>query len=729
MIIVTAGHVDHGKTSLIRALTGTDADRLPEEQRRGMTIDLGYAFMDINQGQRLAFIDVPGHEKFINNMLCGVSHARHAMLVVACDDGVMPQTREHLQILTLMPLQTLTLVLTKCDRVADSQIATVQREVMQYLAQCAGLKGVACYPLVVSAHSGQGMAALSQHLQSLATAKQACDQAVLASGFRMVLDRVFTVKGAGLVATGTVISGAVALEDKLHCSGQNNLLRVRGLHAQGRKVSRAVAGERVALNLTGNSRPLSRGDWLSSSAEPIATDRISVLLRGFTPTHWQSVHLHHGASHCLGRIALLTELTELPAADGVLEESANLALASLAGADQAALYLAELVLEQPLVPVAGDMLVVRDACGRHTLGGAQVLELSVPSRGKRNTARLAYLTSLAHCVFAANTLMNDAVAQIPSPSAAQTSELQTNRLQTILLRCGYQAQSVAQLSWDYQLSASAMATLSASGQLVSRGGWLVTAERLTELQQVIVARLDAFHQHSPDELGVGRARLMRMCHCNLPTPLISAAIDGLVIAGSLATTRGLLHLPQHALALNDTEQQLWQQLQPQFVQSRGMLWTTDICTALTLEPKAARQLSYKLVQLGYISAVIKDRYLLTDTLQQGATLLLCHFAKHSEISTSEFCQAMAMGRKAGIQLLEYFDRSGFTRRLHRASQRSLRDGELFAHLRDEGTDTKHTVAMMAKNELTQRPAQSGAYTSCLSANQFSASQCSAAERQ
>ncbi len=674
MIIVTAGHVDHGKTSLIQALTGMNADRLPEEQRRGMTIDLGYAFMDLAENRRLAFIDVPGHEKFINNMLCGVSHARHALLVVACDDGVMPQTREHLQILSLMPLESLTIALTKCDRVTADRVSEVQIELGVWLANAGNLQGVSRQEFIVSAHTGFGIAELKTHLQTLSESVQTT---VGSTPFRMVLDRVFSVKGAGLVATGTVISGCVSKEDRLHVvntasgsrSGLNagahkQQVRVRGLHAQGRESSFARAGDRVALNLTGNDHDIERGDWLSSIAMPEPVSRFAVVLSGFIPKHWQSVHLHHGASHQLGRIALLSE--------------APLATSSANRKE----YLAELVLEQALLPAAGDMLVVRDACGRETLGGARVLELEVPTRGKRTAERIEYLTELAACVQGAN----------KTPLLALT------------VSCSRKAVSIAMQAWSLQLSEAELqqhlgcdnrgsvhrehdnsgradSGHSESTGLVSRGDWLLSRTLFDGFKTEMMARIAAHHESNPDELGLGRARLLRVCHSGLPAALVNQAIDEQLAAGELAMTRGQLHLPRHAISLSADELLLWQTLEQMFIKSRTPLWTSDICEPLNLTPKQARALCYKLVQLGYISALLKDRYILSDTLQAGAAMILAHLEVHDAVSTSEFCAGMQMGRKAGIQLLEWFDRIGFTRRLFQANSRTLRDAELFEYLR------------------------------------------------
>lgn len=300
MIIATAGHVDHGKTTLLQAITGVNADRLPEEKARGMTIDLGYAYWPQPDGRVLGFIDVPGHEKFLSNMLAGVGGIDHALLVVACDDGVMAQTREHLAILQLTGKPTLTVALTKTDRVAAARVTEVQAEVEQTLREL-GFDAAAFFP--TAAVDNIGIAELRSHLLQLAERPHPQQRR-----FRLALDRAFTVKGAGLVVTGTALSGEVRVGDTLWLTGVNTPMRVRGLHAQNQAVEQAHAGQRIALNIVGDAQKeaLHRGDWLLSSPPPEPAERVIVELQCHTPlSQWQPLHIHHAASHITGRVSLL----------------------------------------------------------------------------------------------------------------------------------------------------------------------------------------------------------------------------------------------------------------------------------------------------------------------------------------------------------------------------------------------------------------------------------------
>ena len=335
MIIATAGHVDHGKTTLLQAITGVNADRLPEEKKRGMTIDLGYAYWPQPDGRILGFIDVPGHERFLSNMLAGVGGIDHALLVVACDDGVMAQTREHLQILQLTGNPQITVALTKADRVDEDRINAVRTEVHTALENYGFADAVL---FVTAASEGRGIEELRDHLQQLTSREHARDRS-----FRLAIDRAFTVKGAGLVVTGTALSGEVTVGDTLWLTGVNKPMRVRSLHAQNQATDRAQAGQRIALNIAGDAQKeeLNRGDWLLSDAPPEAFTRVIVSLEHAAPLmQWQPLHIHHAASHVTGRISLL---------EGTL---------------------AELVFDTPLWLADNDRLVLRDISARTTLAGA-----------------------------------------------------------------------------------------------------------------------------------------------------------------------------------------------------------------------------------------------------------------------------------------------------------------------------------------------------------------------
>ncbi|MFZ2988091.1 selenocysteine-specific translation elongation factor, partial [Ideonella sp.] len=310
MIVGTAGHIDHGKTTLVRALTGVDTDRLPEEKKRGITIELGYAFLAAPElAERIGFIDVPGHERLVHTMLAGATGIDHALLLVAADDGVMPQTREHLAVLSLLGLAQGTVVITKADRADAGRLAQVEREVAALLA---GTPLAGAPVLAVSAQSGQGVPELRALLIEAAQA-HAGRRADDGRAFRLAIDRAFTLDGVGTVVTGTVHAGEVAVGEVLQLAPAGEEARVRSAHAQNRTVARAHAGQRCALGLAGIAKDqIARGQWLVAPSVAMSTQRMDVnlqiwageprALRSGTP-----VHVHLGSQSVMGTVAWLDD--------------------------------------------------------------------------------------------------------------------------------------------------------------------------------------------------------------------------------------------------------------------------------------------------------------------------------------------------------------------------------------------------------------------------------------
>lgn len=618
MIIATAGHVDHGKTTLLQAISGINADRLPEEKRRGMTIDLGYAYWPQPDGRVLGFIDVPGHEKFLANMLAGVGGIDHALLVVACDDGVMAQTREHLAILRLSGRPALTVALTKADRVDEARIDEVRRELGDELAR----HGWHQVPMFVTAAlQARGIDALRAHLLALQP-----DEHALTRRFRLAVDRAFSVKGAGLVVTGTALGGKVAVGDLLWLTGVDAPVRVRGLHAQNQPVEQAQAGQRIALNISGDvsKEQVARGDWLLAQKPLLAAERILVALDADRPIrHWQPLHLHHAASHITGRISLLNE------------------------------ELAELLLDRPLWLAENDRLVLRDIGARQTLGGARVLSLTTPKRGKRQPEYLAWLAALAQA---------------------------DDDRQTLALHLPNGALDLAAFAWARQLTEGELASLLAGRELLISGNMALAQENAQQGQQRLLQVLAEYHQQHADQLGLGRARLRRMALPQLAEPLVFMMIDRLLAEGFIHNTRGWLHLPDHGLAFSTEELALWARIEPLFGDEAW--WMRDLATELGEDEARVRATLRKAAQLGHVTAVVVDRYYLSRRIDQFAALIRELDVEQGSANAADFRDRLGVGRKLAIQVLEFFDRSGFTRR--KGNQHLLRDGGLF------GGDFHHT---------------------------------------
>ncbi|HHD7240356.1 TPA: selenocysteine-specific translation elongation factor [Enterobacter cloacae] len=611
MIIATAGHVDHGKTTLLQAITGVNADRLPEEKKRGMTIDLGYAYWPQPDGRVLGFIDVPGHEKFLSNMLAGVGGIDHALLVVACDDGVMAQTREHLAILQLTGNPLLTVALTKADRVDATRINEV-REAVQATLREYGFTDAALFETVAT--EGRGIDALRHHLQQLSSREHASHHR-----FRLAIDRAFTVKGAGLVVTGTALSGEVKVGDTVWLTGINKPMRVRGLHAQNQPVDHAHAGQRIALNIAGDAEKaqLNRGDWLLSEAPPEPSERVIVSLQTHIPlSQWQPLHIHHAASHITGRVSLLEN------------------------------DLAELVFDTPLWLADNDRLVLRDISARETLAGARVVTLNPPRRGKRKPEYLQWLSALA---------------QASNDKAALEVHLERG------------AVNLTDFAWARQLSNEGLLPLTQQPGFIQAGNNLLNAPVAACWQRKVLNTLATYHEQHQDEPGPGRERLRRMALPMEDDALVLLLIENMRESGVIKSHHGWLHLPDHKAGFTAEQEAIWQKAAPLFGDEPW--WVRDLARETNTDEQVMRQVLRHAAQQGLIVAIVKDRYYRNDRIVAFASLIRELDQARGSTCAADFRDRLNVGRKLAIQILEYFNRIGFTRR--RGNDHLLRDSLLF----------------------------------------------------
>lgn len=373
MIVATAGHIDHGKTLLVRTLTGVDTDRLPEEKARGISIDLGFAYWPLPSGAVVGFVDVPGHERFIRNMLAGVCGIDFALLVVAADDGVMPQTVEHLHILDLLNIQRGIAAVTKVDRVAPERVAQVIADVEALLA---GTRLDTAPVIPVSAVNGTGLDDLRHALVAAADAQSA--RSAEGQYFRLAIDRAFTVAGSGTVVTGTVFNGTAAPGDRLVVSPKGTPVRVRGIQMRGAAAERAQAGQRCALNLTGaDLEAVARGDWVLHEAIHAPTQRFDARITVLAAEaqaldHWTPLHVHLATADVTARILIPRGGTIVPGATGI----------------------AQLLLDKPVGALHGDRFILRDQSARRTLGGGVIIDPLVRAGRRTAAARNAELAAL-----------------------------------------------------------------------------------------------------------------------------------------------------------------------------------------------------------------------------------------------------------------------------------------------------------------------------------------------
>ena len=595
MIIATAGHVDHGKTSLVKALTGVDADRLPEEKKRGMTIDLGFAYLG-----PLGFVDVPGHERFIHNMLAGVSGIDFALLVVAADDGPMPQTREHLAILDLLGVKRGAVALTKVDRVAPQRAAEVAAEIPTLLA-ATGLAGAPVFPL--SSVSGVGIAALKSHLEKSAGEIQARKTS---GNFRLSVDRCFSIAGAGLVVTGSAMSGEVAVGSEVRALLAGVSARVRSIHAQNAKADRGRAGERLALNLAGMEKKgaIERGDWIVAGRVPPPATRIDARLRVLKDEakpllHWTPVHVHLGAADVTGRVAVLQDGSIAPGGSSLVQ----------------------LVLERPIGALRGDGFIVRDQSSRRTLGGGRVIDVFPPARGRAKPERLAYLEAMA--------LEDDDAA-----------------LEALLARSP-EGVDLARFAANRNLPAM-------SGRRFSDAHWRALREKA-------LATLAAWHARAPDAPGPPEDQLLKLMRSSPGSA--ADLIETLVREGLVVREGAGLRLAAHRRQSNPADEALWRKLEP-LLEAAALRPPTlaELAAACGMEPKKLEAALSRLAQQRRVVRVSKTRFFLPAALRQLEEMAQAEARASGTITAAAFRDRSGIGRNLAIEVLEYFDRIKFTRR-------------------------------------------------------------------
>ncbi len=625
VIVGTAGHIDHGKTTLVRALTGVDADRLPEEKRRGITIDLGFAELDLGD-VRLGFVDVPGHERFVKNMLAGAHGIDLVALVIAADEGVMPQTREHFDICRLLGVSSGLVVLTKADTV-DEELLSLVRAEAEELTAGSFLEGAPV--LEVSARTGRGVEELKMALREAALRTPARSTETVT---RLPVDRAFTMRGFGAVVTGTLISGEIAEGQELELLPGALRARVRGVQVHGSSVRAAGAGQRTAVNLGGvEVSSVERGMVLASAGRLRPTQIFYALLQLLADAPRalrtrQRVRVHHGTAEVLARVAVLEESGEIaPGSEGF----------------------AQLRLESPVVALPGDRFILRTYSPQHTIAGGEVLDAHAQKhKGRERASARARLSEFASAGSAAR------LAFFVESSGAKGL---------------HRADAAARTGWRDDVLEAALAECKSGGAVLDAAGVLVGAEVLRGLARAAVEEVEAHHERDPLSRGLARETLREQVFTRAAPEVFRAALKSAEDEGALVSERDLVRASGHSVELSPEDAAARERLEQ--IYRDAALEAPALEDALARAGGGGREHARKLLQLlidaGALVRVREDLLFHREALERLGAALRAYAESHGPerlIDVAAFKELSGVSRKYAIPLLEHFDRTRVTRR-------------------------------------------------------------------
>ncbi|MFZ0640310.1 MAG: selenocysteine-specific translation elongation factor [Candidatus Acidiferrales bacterium] len=621
IIVGTAGHIDHGKSALVEALTGTHPDRLEEEKRRGITIDLGYAFLALGDVQ-LGFVDVPGHEKFVRNMLAGAGGIDIVLLVVAVDESIKPQTREHFEICRLLGVERGLVVITKTDLVDADALGLVKLELEEFVR--ASFLGGA--PIVaVSARTGAGLEELKRELLRVAQAAPRRDASQYA---RLPIDRAFVMPGFGTVATGTLISGTLMPEQAVELFPVGKRSRVRGLHSGGRAVAQATAGQRTAVNLADiEVGEIERGMVLATAGVFRSTNRLDArisLLPSARPLKTRScVHFHCGAAERIAAVSLL--------------DGDDLAPGGTA--------LAQLRLDAPTLVLPGDRFIIRQFSPVLTIGGGVVLDALAARHKKRNAGVTRFLATLENgspdeilrAVIAADAHGLD-MAQVVSRTGWLESELR---------------QAARKLADTKRI------------QIISDKPWIaISSEAMEALLLAMEREVNDFHAANPLAPGIARQELRGRIAPRLRPEVFRAALEELVRQGKIAVAGDTVQRAKREISLSAQESQAKEQIAREFERAGlAVPAVSEVLSRVAVDSARASKLLQMLIREKTLVKVTEEMVFHATALAKLSALLSGYKRAHGErLPIAAFKELAGVTRKHAIPLLEYMDRVRLTRR-------------------------------------------------------------------
>jgi selenocysteine-specific elongation factor len=623
VVMGTAGHIDHGKTQLIKTLTGIDTDRLKEEKERGITIDLGFAHLRFANDTEVGVIDVPGHERFVRNMLAGVGGIDLVMLVIAADEGVMPQTREHLAICQLLQIKDGLVALTKTDLVDEDWLALVTEDTREFL-KGTFLEGKPIVP--VSAKTGRGIDELKRVLETLVAwvpPKQ------LEGKFRLPIDRVFTIRGFGTVVTGTLFSGSIRVEDRVEIYPKGIEVKVRGLQVHNASVPEAVAGQRTAINLQGIEKmELERGDVLGRPGEFFPTFMLDAFLQHLPEAprplrHRARVRLHLGTSEIMGRVILLDRDELAPGEEAYVQFR----------------------LEEPAIALPRDRYVIRSYSPVQTIGGGVLLDVQ-PTKHRRGETGLA-----THFQLLAEGSPEEIVAHHLKQAAHEGL-----RVSEFLPRTELPEARLRQVAASLQQSGRVRA-------VTADMGWYLHAEAFSALTSALRNQLTTYHRQNPLKPNISIEELRAKVR-GLEERVCLLALEQLRQQGEVVVERDRVRLATHQVALDDARERIIRELE------------TELLTAGYQPPRVEEVFEKLKVGKGHDKLLLqvlldqgqavrlKDNVVFHRTNLAKAEALLVQFLReHREITPIEFKDLLGVSRKFAIPLLEYFDSQKITIRV------------------------------------------------------------------
>jgi selenocysteine-specific elongation factor len=621
VIVGTAGHIDHGKSTLVEALTGTHPDRLEEEKRRGITIDLGFAFLDLD-GVRVGFVDVPGHERFVRNMLAGVGGIDLVLLVVAADESVKPQTREHFDICRLIGIQRGIVVVTKADLVDADVLELVRLEIEDYV-RGSFLEGAPVVP--VSARTGAGIDRLRQEMLRAASGSAPRDAS---RHFRLPVDRAFVMKGFGTVVTGTLISGSLHADQEVELFPARRRARVRRLHSAGKEVNEASAGQRTAVNLAGvELEEIRRGMVLASPGCFEPTQRLDArvtLLPASRPLKTRArAHFHQGTCETVAEIVLMENATLAPGGSGQ----------------------AQLRLAHPVLVLPGDRFILRQFSPLVTIGGGTVIDALAPRFRPRSRAdTVAFLAAIEH----------------GTPEEILAAFLLAEKSQLTL------RQIIARTGWTERDARKTIEALEASGKvrILEKEPLRVAAANLVlECARAAREEIERFHSANPLVPGISKEELRGRIGAS--REIFQAALDRLIGSNIVRVSQDVVMLAGRQISLLPEEAQAKHQIEREFERTGLAVprWE-EVLTKLSLEPARARKLLQILLREKVLIKVTED-LVFHGTAMAHLRAILTQYRKEKgeRLSVPVFKELTGITRKYAIPLLEYLDRERVTRRV------------------------------------------------------------------